>query len=130
MIAVWIIGFSFLIVGLVFCVPRYIRFIKCRGRTREIMTRVQPGTGTGSQPARATYEYVVDGTRYVKSTGWTSNGIFRLGRECDVCYNVSKPEQSYLRTTGQIINCVIGTIFALAGLGVLCLGLLLMRMLP
>lgn len=130
MIAVWIIGFSFLIVGLVFCVPRYIRFIKCRGRTREIMTRVQPGTGTGSQPARATYEYVVDGTRYVKSTGWTSNGIFRLGRECDVCYNVSKPEQSYLRTTGQIINCVIGTIFALAGLGVLCLGLLLMHMLP
>lgn len=130
MTAVWIIGFSFLIVGLVFCVPRYIRFIKCRGRTREIMTRVQPGTGTGSQPARATYEYVVDGTRYVKSTGWTSNGIFRLGRECDVCYNVSKPEQSYLRTTGQIINCVIGTIFALAGLGVLCLGLLLMRMLP
>ena len=130
MTAVWIIGFSFLIVGLVFCVPRYIRFIKCRGRTRGIMTRVQPGTGTGSQPARATYEYVVDGTRYVKSTGWTGNGIFRLGRECDVCYNVSKPEQSYLRMTGQIINCVIGTIFALAGLGVLCLGLLLMHILP
>ncbi len=130
MTAVWIIGFSFLIVGLVFCVPRYIRLVKCRGRTRGIMTRVQPGTGTGSQPARATYEYVVDGTRYVKSTGWTSNGIFRLGRECDVCYNVSKPEQSYLRMTGQIINCVIGTIFALAGLGVLCLGLLLMHILP
>ena len=129
MIAVWIVGFTFLIVGLLFCVPRYIRFIRCKGRTKGIMTQVQRSVGTGNQPTRATYEYIVDGVRYVKSTGWTGNGIFQLGGECDVCYNESKPEQSYLKRTGQIINCVIGTIFALAGLGVLGCGLLLMQIL-
>ena len=129
MIAVWIVGFLFLAVGLLVCVPRYVRFAKCKGRTKGVMTRVQSGSGTGNQPMRATYEYVVDGTRYVKSTGWTGNGIFRLGGECDVCYNVRKPRQSYLKWTGQIMNCVIGTIFALAGLGVLGCGLLLMRIL-
>ena len=34
-----------------------------------------------------------------------------------------------LERTGQIMNCVIGTIFALAGLGVLGCGLLLMQIL-
>ena len=87
------------------------------------------GIGTGNQPTRASYTYVVDGIRYAKSTGWTGNGIFHLGKECDVRYNISKPSQSYLERTGQIINCVIGTIFALAGLGVLGCGLLLMQIL-
>ena len=100
MIAVWIVGFLFLAVGLLVCVPRYVRFAKCKGRTKGVMTRVQSGSG-----------------------------IFRLGGECDVCYNVRKPRQSYLKWTGQIMNCVIGTIFALAGLGVLGCGLLLMQIL-
>lgn len=63
MIAVWIVGFLFLAVGLLVCVPRYVRFAKCKGRTKGVMTRVQSGSGTGNQPMRATYEYVVDGTR-------------------------------------------------------------------
>ena len=129
MVAVWIVGFSFLAVGLLFCVPRYIKFIRCKGRTKGIMTQIQRGIGTGNQPTRASYTYVVDGIRYAKSTGWTGNGIFRLGKECDVRYNISKPSQSYLERTGQIINCVIGTIFALAGLGVLGCGLLLIQIL-
>lgn len=31
MIAVWIVGFTFVIVGPLFCVPWYIKCIRCKG---------------------------------------------------------------------------------------------------
>ena len=123
MVAVWIVGFSFLAVGLLFCVPRYIKFIRCKGKTKGIMTQIQRGIGTGNQPTRASYTYVVDGIRYAKSPGCTGNGIFHLGQECDVRYNISNPSQSYLHRTGQIINGLTGTLSSLAGLRVLGSGL-------
>ena len=67
-------------------------------------------------------------TQILRGIG-TGNGIFHPSGECDVCYNESKPEQSYLKKNRQMINCVTGTFFTLAGLGVLGCGLLLMQIL-
>lgn len=33
MLAVWIIGVLFLIIGLIFSIPTFIKFIKCKGHT-------------------------------------------------------------------------------------------------
>lgn len=125
MIAVWIVGCVFLSVGLFVCVPKYIKFIKCKGHTQGLIVNASMAHGTGSQPVRAFYEYYVDGTKYSKSTGWTNYAAFAVGKQCDVKYNLNNPNCSYIKGSGQIMNCVIGTIFAIVGIGVLCLGVCL-----
>lgn len=129
MIAVWIVGSVFLIVGLLFCVPKYIKFIKCKGCTQGIIVDASMAHGTGSQPIRASYEYYVDGTKYAKSTGWTNYASFTVGKECDIKYNINKPSCSYIKRSGQIINCLMGTIFVVIGIGILCLGVFLTKIL-
>lgn len=122
MIAVWIVGGSFLVVGLLVSVPRYVKFILCRGRTHGVIRSAGSAHGSGVQPIRAVYEYEVEGTKYRKSTGWTNYALFRVGGECTVRYNVAKPGQSYITYSGQIINCALGTLFAIVGIVVFCLG--------
>lgn len=124
MIAVWIIGILFLGIGLLVCVPTYRKLIKCSETVKGKIVNVQ-SSGSGQGSVRANYEYWVDGKRYEKSTGWTGNGIFRSGRECTIKYSPENPEFSYMKWSGQVILCIVGTVFALAGAGVLCLGVLL-----
>lgn len=122
MIAVWAVGISFTIVGLIVCLPRYIKFIKCTEMTKGTIVETSRGMGTGSNPSRATYEYYVNGEWYRQSTGWTNYSIFGVTTERNIRYNPKKPQQSYMKWSGQIINCFIGTVFAVIGIGVLIFG--------
>ena len=88
MIAFWIMGALFLVVGLIVSVPRYIKFIKYKGRTTGRITRIE----TDGRSTRAVFEYDVCGIRYMQNTGWTSNGIFVEGNECSVIYNLKNSE--------------------------------------
>ena len=33
------------------------------------------------------------------------------GKECDVMYDKNNPNNSYIKRSGQIINCILGTFF-------------------
>lgn len=123
MIVYWIVGSTFLIAGLLFAAPMYIKFLKCKGRTTGKIVRASASHGANENSVRACYEYYVDGKRYVKSTGNTSFGIFITGRECNVRYDIKKPECSYIMRVGQIIDCMIASAFVLAGMGVFLIGL-------
>lgn len=129
MFVVWLMGTIFLSVGLFVCVPRYIRFIKCKASVIGTMNGLRHHRDNDGTSTKAYYEYTVNGVHYQKNTGWTSNGIFRVGKECVVKYDPNKPERSYLPKTGQIINCMVGTLFAFAGVGIFICGFLLMRIL-
>ena len=129
MIAVWIVGGSFLCVGLLYALPRYLRLIRCKGKTTGILLDAHSAYGTGPQPVRARYRYLVDGVEYTATTGWTSFGIFRSKSECVVRYDPRRPQRSYLPFSGQLMGCLIGTLFAVVGLGVLILGIWLMQIL-
>lgn len=47
------------------------------------------------------------------------------GKECDVMYDKNNPNNSYIKRSGQIINCILGTFFAIIGIIVLCIGIFL-----
>ncbi|CVI71215.1 hypothetical protein NDGK_02138 [Clostridiales bacterium CHKCI001] len=121
MVVFWIIGVLFLVVGLIFCVPRYIKFIKYKGHTIGKITKIE----TNGRRIRAIFEYCVCGNNYIQNTGWTSNGIFIIGEECNVIYNTNKPNFSYIKKSGQLIQCIVGTLFVIVGLVSVCLGILL-----
>ena len=87
MIAVWIIAFSFTIVGAAFCFPKYYRIFTCKNVTSGKMLSWQSPRSNGNSTHRASYEYFVNGVRYTGNTGWTSNGIFSASREYRVRYN-------------------------------------------
>ena len=61
MIAVWIIGASFFIVGLIFSIPTFMKFIKCKGHTTGKIVSID---NSSDKNARAVYEYVVDNSKY------------------------------------------------------------------
>ena len=46
MIAVWIIGVLFLIIGLIFSVPAFIKFIKCKGHTTSVIIDISEARRT------------------------------------------------------------------------------------
>lgn len=121
MIAFWIMGALFLVVGLIVSVPRYIKFIKYKGRTTGRITRIE----TDGRSTRAVFEYDVCGIRYMQNTGWTSNGIFVEGNECSVIYNLKNPKSSYIKKSGQLIQCVVGTMFVIVGVSSIFVGILL-----
>lgn len=117
----WIIGGLFLVVGLIVSVPRYIRFIKYKGQTTGRVIKIE----TDGQSTRAVFEYHVCGRSYTQNTGWTSNGIFVEENECSVIYNLKKPEASYIKKSGQLIQCVVGTMFVIVGAASIFAGTLL-----
>lgn len=121
MVVFWIIGGLFLVVGLIVSVPRYIRFIKYKGQTTGRVIKIE----TDGQSTRAVFEYHVCGRSYTQNTGWTSNGIFVEGNECSVIYNLKKPEASYIKKSGQLIQCVVGTMFVIVGAASIFAGTLL-----
>lgn len=129
MIAVWIVGGSFLIVGFLYALPRYLRLFRCRAKTVGILTKARSAHGTGPQPVRAGYRYFVDGVEYTASTGWTNFGSFRVGERREIRYDPHRPQRSYLPHSGQLFGCLLGTLFALTGAGVLCIGLWLQQIL-
>lgn len=125
MIAVWIIAFSFTIVGAAFCFPKYYRIFTCKSVTSGKMLSWQSQRSNGNSTHRASYEYFVDGVRYTGNTGWTSNGIFSASWEYRVRYNPKKPDISYISMTGMYINCAAATLIFLAGLFAFGVGFLL-----
>ena len=129
MIAVWIVGGCFLVVGLLYALPYYLRLTRCKERTTGVLLNARSAPGTGVQPARAAYRYTVDGIEYTASTGWTNFGIFRIGSSCEVRYDPRNPQRSYLPRSGQIFGCLLGSTFALIGVIVLCLGIWLQQIL-
>lgn len=121
MIVFWIIGALFLVTGLVFSIPAFIKFFKCKGHTTGKIVSVD----SLDKNARAIYEYMVAGNRYINKTNWTPHYIFHVGGECHVIYNEQNPNCSYIRKSGQYIRCMVGTLFAVIGLSVLLLGIFL-----
>ena len=118
MIVFWIIGILFFVVGLLCCVPEYVRLLRCHGRVIGTITKIE----NNGQNARAIFEYDVDGHHYTQKTQWTSNDMFIVGKTCDVIYNQKKPHLSYIKKSGQWIRCLVGTLFVIVGVIVLCLG--------
>lgn len=124
MFIIWGMGALSLIIGLCSALPRYIRFFRCKGKTKGIYTHSKRGTGsTGHVSRKVYYEYDVDGVTYKSNTGWTGNGYFKIGGECDVRYNEKKPHQSYTVASGQIITCIAGTVFTIVGILVFAFGI-------
>ena len=121
MIVFWIIGVSFLMVGLLVSVPAYLKISACK---EHAMGKILHVDSTGKN-ARAQYEYWVDGKRYESRTNWTSNYVFHTGGECYVRYDAKRPEYSYIKKRGLHMYSTIGTIFAVIGLGVLLMGIFL-----
>ena len=118
MIVFWIIGILFFVVGLLCCVPEYVRLLRCHGRVIGTITKIE----NNGQNAIAIFEYDVDGHHYTQKTQWTSNGVFIVGKTCGVIYNQKKPHLSYIKKSGQWIRCLVGTLFVIVGVIVLCLG--------
>lgn len=129
MIAVWIVAASFTIVGFLYGAPRLYKIIACKGRTTGRLLDARSASGTGTQPAKAKYEYYVDGKRYVGNTGWTNYGIFRFGQEYKVRYNPRKPQDSFINRSGMYINCILGIVFFLVGIGCFVIGGILLTIL-
>lgn len=86
MIVFWIIGILFFVVGLLCCVPEYVRLLRYHGRAIGTITKIE----NNGQNARAIFEYDVDGHHYTQKTQW--------------------------------IRCIVGTLFVIVGMIVLCLG--------
>ncbi len=118
MIVFWIIGSLFLLVGLIVCVPTFMKFSKCKGHT----TGKIIGIENSSNNARAIYEYRIGGNSYTNKTNWTSNCIFTVGGDCHVLYCEKDPNCSYIKMSGQYIRCIVGTLFAILGIVILILG--------
>ena len=72
MIAVWIIGVLFLIIGLIFSIPTFIKFIKCKGHTTGKIVSID---NSSDKNARAVYEYVVANSKYINRTNWTPHPV-------------------------------------------------------
>ncbi len=126
MIVFWIIGVLFLIVGLIVSVPTIVKFIKCKEHTTGKIVSIDRSSNGN---ARAVYEYIVSSSKYTNKTNWTSNYIFHLDGECHVIYDKNNPNDSYLKQSGQYIRCIVGTLFAMIGLGVLLLRIFLITVL-
>jgi len=72
MIAFWIIGGLFLIVGLLYSIPKYMQIIKCKEHAKGIIVNTTNSTGAGHQPIKAFYEYSVNNVKYSQNTNWTN----------------------------------------------------------
>lgn len=68
MIVFWIIGILFFVVGLLCCVPEYVRLLRYHGRVIGTITKIEDN----GQNAIAIFEYDVDGHHYTQKTQWTS----------------------------------------------------------
>ena len=125
MIAVWIVAACFISVGLFTCVPRYYKFIRCKGRTAGRIVQTASSHGADVNAIRASYEYTVDGKTYRRSTGWTNYAVLIAGRECEVRYDLKNPRRSYMKRSGQLMKCAIGTLFTLTGIAASVVGIIL-----
>ena len=74
---------------------------------------------------RQIFEYSVGNRIYRQHTGWTSNGIFVEGNHCSVVYSFKDPQRSYIKNSGQLIQCIVSTVFVIIGIVALCLGYIL-----
>lgn len=111
------IGVLFLIV----CMPRYRMFLKYKGRADGKIIKIE----TTGKTSRAIFEYRVGKSIYRQHTGWTSNGIFVVGNHCSVVFSLKDPQRSYIKNSGQLIQCIVGTVFVIIGTVALCLGYIL-----
>ncbi len=82
-------------------------------------------TGTGKQSLRVSYTYSVDGMDYIGKSEWLNNIFFYPGKKCEIRYDLSAPEKSYLKTLDRTLQSVIGTFFCVVGIGIIILGFIL-----
>lgn len=131
MIAVWIIACSFMLAGALYALPKYYKICTCKSKTEGRILSVSSTAGAEKHTAvSAVYVYYVNGVRYAAKTGWTTFGCFAGGRPCSVRYNANHPQRSFLCKSGIYINCAIGTVFFLIGIGAGLPGLLLPVLIP
>ncbi|WP_242840216.1 DUF3592 domain-containing protein [Agathobaculum desmolans] len=103
----------------------------CKSKTEGRILSVSSTAGAEKHTAvSAVYVYYVNGVRYAAKTGWTTFGCFAGGRSCSVRYNANHPQRSFLCKSGIYINCAIGTVFFLIGIGAGLPGLLLPVLIP
>ncbi len=48
-----------------------------------------------------------------------------LWRGTTVVYSFKDPQRSYIKNSGQLIQCIVGTVFVIIGIVALCLGYIL-----
>ncbi len=130
MIAVWIVSAAFFLAGLFFGGIPTMKLLLYRGRAAGQIVSCRETVGQGAQPVKVTYRYQVDGVEYQGVSGWLSSGVFAPGRACAVRYALRAPQRSVYHSGGNLLNCVIGCLFMLVGLGVAALGLLLLYRFP
>ena len=44
---------------------------------------------------------------------------------CSVVYSFKDPQRSYIKNSGQLIQCIVSTVFVIIGIVALCLGYIL-----
>ena len=126
MIAIWIVGILFIIIGYVIGVRKIIKMYKYKGEAVGIILDYESSTGTGNQFVRARYKYDVDGTEFIKKSEWLNNGRFCPGKECEIRYDLANPEKSYLKTFDRVLQSVIGIVFGVLGVGIIIWGIVLL----
>lgn len=52
-------------------------------------------------------------------------GSLWWGNHCSVVYSFKDPQRSYIKNSGQLIQCIVGTVFVIIGIVALCLGYIL-----
>ena len=126
MIAIWVLGIIFVIIGLFFGLPRFFQMLTYKGKTKGCILCMEDATGSRNQSMRITYMYIIDGITYKNKSKWINNGVFKKGKACDIRYSLNNPQKSYIRTIDQIISCLIGGLFLILGFGMIILGLILL----
>lgn len=129
LLPVWIIAVVFTLVGGLVCLPKYYKLFRCRGRAVGRLVQVQQSYAGDNRPLRARYEYYVDGVRYEGATGWSNYAVFSGKIEYKVRYDRRNPQRSFISMSGMYMNCAIGTVFFLTGIGVFFLGVFLQTVL-
>lgn len=125
MTAVWIIGILFIVAGYFMGIRRMIKGYRYKEKTEGTMISCENTTGTGKQSLRVSYTYSVDGMDYIGKSEWLNNIFFYPGKKCEIRYDLSAPEKSYLKTLDRTLQSVIGTFFCVVGIGIIILGFIL-----
>lgn len=126
MIAIWIVGCSAIVIGVIVGIVPVIKLLTYKGETRGQITKLDRSSCEPEHSSvRVYYKFTIGGVEYQGRTGWIDSGVFSLGRECDVRYQLRNPSKSYMRNIGTTIKCFVGLLGFLVGTGTIAIGLYL-----
>lgn len=126
MIAIWIIGVGFTVVGFIIGVRRIIKVYKYCGEVEGLVIDYESITGTEEQSIRIRYKYYVNGVEYIGKSEYLNNAFFYLGKKCKIRYDINNPRKSYLKTFDRVIQNIIGVGFFIIGIGIIMLGFIIL----